>query len=259
MLAEGGVEKIAPAIEPALALNEAEKQHPVENRLRFLHGVIAADGFIAFANVAGQAFKGFTEVGEEFLVELLDGEGVDHVAELRPVPLQSQHFEALSRSAAGFGRAKQIGIAARSSLAFDELAGFIEGRFTGGKCETVGRGICAAKCRQHSVIFGLINEARHDVAQSDAVAGEVEIAVNGGLNDAKVPVIAEADTTELQDRIDAGFRYGQRMRHGKEFGAGQHRVQGVQPRFALVGLSEEALELLFVQGHKTNRTNRTYF
>ena len=134
--AEGGGEVVALAVESALSLKEVEEEEAVENGLRLRPGDGIFDAVVVF-DFLREGGAGFGEVGEKFLVQLLDGEGIGEFLEREVGPAISEDGEALGGGAAAFAGAEDVGEAAGGGFLGDNLEVGREDALAGGEGEAV--------------------------------------------------------------------------------------------------------------------------
>jgi hypothetical protein len=138
---------------------------------------------------------------EEFLVEALDGEGLDDFLHARAVATGGEFLEAFGCGAPGFPRAEDVGEAARVRLAGRDLAGFVEGGFLANECETVG-GFGGIEDAENAVRGAEVDLARDKIAQGDSVAADIDFSGDLDLEDGEVFSVLETDISELQKVAD---------------------------------------------------------
>ena len=98
--------------------------------------------------------------------------------------------------------------------------------------------------RQHAVVFGLVDEPGHKIAEANTVAKEVNAVADFDFENGELLAIAQADAGELKRlrRVRNGNRDGLRGR--KDIRAGQNLAHHLKPRLSVVFLAKDGLDLV---------------
>ncbi|HOW64782.1 MAG TPA: hypothetical protein P5186_13835 [Candidatus Paceibacterota bacterium] len=186
---------VALAVEPAFSLDEIQEQEPIEEGLRLLLGGLVFP-MLALANLILDHVEGFGEVVEELLVQFFDGKRLNDVRDSGAVGFVAQLGKALRGRPTGFVGAQDVGVATRGGLTANQVAVSIELGHAGGKGEPVVL-LRGKEDRQNAMVLGLVNEPGDQVAETDAVAKQVNALRDLYLKNGELFAITEADTGKL--------------------------------------------------------------